>query len=153
VVSGVYVGDDVLGKLGHAGVSHWPPPWSWPRGSTWDDVGGVFNPGTRAMLAGNKPGGSISVALHEFGHAVDCALGNPSLRSEFAEAHRRALNLADPAGTNPRWDPFGYPGGAGGDEMFAEGFAVVVSGAQEMLGSAAAPRVVNEYFGKLIGGL
>ena len=61
-------------------------PRGWGVNDTWDDVAGGYAPSVKTVMAGNTGrGGSVSVALHEYGHAVGDVLGfNESARLESA---------------------------------------------------------------------
>jgi hypothetical protein len=83
----------------------------------------VHDPNHRALLVGHdKSSGSVAVALHEFGHALDHALGRPSEAPAFAEVQARVLPLIHrTAPTSVEY--YAQPGAAGKQELFGEGLA------------------------------
>lgn len=89
-------------------------PRGWPEGKTWDDVPGATRTPTHRVILGGPPENSPLVSLHEPGHALDHALGEPSHSPEF-----RALY--DKLGT--LYPYLRQPGDAGREETFAQGFS------------------------------
>lgn len=63
-----HIGDGGVVKLDRMERLKGVQPRGWSEGSMWDDVGGCY--GNNWVLVGNARGGSVSVALHEAGHAV-----------------------------------------------------------------------------------
>ncbi len=115
-------------------------PRGWPPGATWDRAEGLYDPDKRAAVVtefsedegGNKtrvdPKRLRGVALHEYGHGVDRALGANfgryperlfSQSTEFREAH--AADVA--SGLPPGYKYYTQEGDAGPEEAFAECFA------------------------------
>lgn len=95
-------------------------PRGWPAGSTFDDVAGVYMPGNRQLLIGNKPHGCVSLSNHEFGHALDDAAGKLSDSHDFRVAatkitHSKAFSVT------PYMNAAGNPTGWT-SEFFAEGY-------------------------------
>ncbi len=117
--------------FGNGSVADYKPevrgvqPRGWPPGKTWADVPGGYDPGTRHLMAGGgQAHGSTSLALHEGGHAVDMALGQPSLDVDFVLLHSAA--------TKQDVSPyFAQAGAAGLSETWAEVFAAWVSTREE----------------------
>ena len=67
---------------------HGQQPRGYPAGSTWNDVAGVYMPGSKTAILGNTaPHGSSSLALHEGAHAIDHALGHASLEPAFGKVY------------------------------------------------------------------
>ncbi|WP_157181910.1 anthrax toxin lethal factor-related metalloendopeptidase [Nocardia testacea] len=123
---GIWLGDRSLLDLGHpawSAATRGGTPRGWPAGSTWHDVQGVHDPNHRALLVGHdKSSGSSNVALHEFGHALDHALGRPSQAPAFTEVHARVLPLVQRA-SPVSVDYYAQPGIAGKQELFGESVA------------------------------
>lgn len=133
---GVFVGSVSVSELDHLDDLKGERPRGWGEKDTWDDVDGVFRPGTMTIAVGhtaNADHRDHSAAEHEFGHALDQALGNVAMREnplsgdrraslspEFEALHKRMAAVAGP-GINPY---FLQPGDAGPVEFFAEAFAV-----------------------------
>jgi hypothetical protein len=95
-------------------------PRGWAEGKTLDDLTGVKMGGSggSVWLAGGGSGEDEGVALHEYGHAVDAALGYPSRNNaQFIEFHDNMTKLGD-------MNPYFVQGGtdAGRSEWFAEKF-------------------------------
>ncbi|WP_147471496.1 anthrax toxin lethal factor-related metalloendopeptidase [Nocardia stercoris] len=89
-------------------------PRGWPPGQTWDNVPGLYRTTTHQVALGSKgEHDTLSLALHETGHAFDAALGTASESAEFRQLYDRMDGL------NPY---FAQPGDAGRSETFAEGF-------------------------------
>ena len=144
--AGIYIGNRPITELGYD-TSHLGSPRGWPPGSRWADVGGVYIPAEPTMLVGSK--GGPDTALHEFGHAVDDALGDPSQGKVFAELHGQIAKCA-------RLEPYlTQLNGAGQEELFAEAFAWrYESGSHETFqGSKAAATLLRRYFDRLEGSL
>ena len=77
----------------------------------------MYDPNTRRLLI-NSDGrsASVSVPLHEFGHAADTAYGDLSAQPEWSATQQR---VAHEMGTNPNWNHYyNHP-----QEFFAESFA------------------------------
>lgn len=116
---GIYIGDRPLPDLDQAGDLRGVRPRGHPAGSTWDKVGGAYRSKSTKALIASAPSGSESVAAHEFGHALDDALGNASNKKSF-----RAIVLdAQKAGMSPYYM---QPGVAGQEETWAEAYAAWV---------------------------
>lgn len=93
-------------------------PRGWPPGVTWDDIPGTFEPSKRYLLLGGGEHGSISLGLHETGHAINFLLGINN-GAELIEHHVRLYDKF----TDPYFRQGGPGGFAGRDEMFAESVA------------------------------
>ncbi|MET9030904.1 hypothetical protein ABZW96_35650 [Nocardia sp. NPDC004168] len=120
-------------------------PRGWSAGSTWEDVGGAYDPQHRAVLVGHGRGRSYVTALHEFGHALDDALYFPSEQPAFSEVHARVLPLIQQ--TSPKAaEYYAQPNDVGKAELFAEGFAWFHTKQSRFLGSAAAGRYLADYY-------
>lgn len=67
-------------------------PRGWSPGSTWGEVGGVYDPVLKQAFIGNTVGhGSTDIALHEFSHAIDHALLIESGSGKFLEVYSAVL--------------------------------------------------------------
>lgn len=87
-------------------------------GMTWDDVPGLFDTHSKKVILGQgKNEGTINMALHEFGHAVDHASGPLKLSNhpEFVKLYSRVRRQLCPH--------LRQAGDAGREETFAELFA------------------------------
>jgi hypothetical protein len=109
-------------------------PRGWEDGKTWSDVDGAYRANTRTMVAGASSasqhrGEHGQPALHEFGHALDHAVGtllqqdDPNFPDraasdpEWRKVHAQVVNAA------PDINPyFKQAGQAGPVEMWAEAF-------------------------------
>lgn len=134
-LGGIWLGGISLFNFGHPAipaVKRGNMPRGWPPGSSWDDVGGVYSNEYRAVLVRNsgRPSGSLNLALHEFGHAVDYALGNPSQAPAFTELHRSVLPLIQKLTDPESVSIYAQAGRRGKLELFAEGFAWLYNGEQ-----------------------
>ena len=146
---GIYVGAGPITGLGYSSSSFDQPPRGWPPGTSWADVPGVFDPAGPALLLGTGAHGSTNLALHEFGHAADAALGSPSQGKVFGRLH-------DEIDRRVRLDPYyTQPGGAGEQEFFAEAFAwrYGAGGHETFQGSRPAATLIRRYFDRLEGSL
>lgn len=101
-------------------------PRGWCRGSTWAQPSGIFRPSLKQAIVTNKGNlGSVSVGLHEFGHAFDYADRTSLLDAEWRDVHAKAKR----SGAIKRFWPstggryYKQPGSAGREEFFAETFA------------------------------
>lgn len=107
-------------------------PRGWPPGKTWDDIAGCAEGGT-VFLGSGPPYGSVSIALHESGHAFDYALGLKSRQKErfshqpeFVAARKAFMDAIEEYGA--KVDPYFKQEGDGGlEETWAEAFSVVVN--------------------------
>lgn len=96
-------------------------PRGYGEGDTWSTVAGAYAPDKKYILAGSGQSGSVSLAIHETGHALDHVLGYASRRPDFIEQHKRIYSKLG------SYEAQGGPGGeAGCSELFAEGFAYVL---------------------------
>ncbi|HEY8353953.1 MAG TPA: hypothetical protein VIK69_02960 [Methylophilaceae bacterium] len=110
-------------------------PRGWPPGMTWDIVPGAYSPKEKAVVAGVGRHGSVSVALHELGHAVGDLLGYND-HPDLIQAHKEVFEKLKP------YHQQDGPGGvAGRQEMLAEGFATYL-----ILGRKMAVRMFGELF-------
>jgi SPP1 gp7 family putative phage head morphogenesis protein len=95
-------------------------PRGWPEGMTWDIVPGGYDRKQKHVIAGNGSHGSVSLLLHEYGHAVGHTLGY-DYDQRLIDIHTEIF---------PKLIPYlqqGGPGGkAGVEELLAEGFADTV---------------------------
>jgi hypothetical protein len=110
-------------------------PRGWHEGATYRDVAGVFSPTILAFAVGHTPnreGEKHTAAEHEFGHALDYAIGSnreqrghddrASHTAEWRALHDRVLANHGP-GLSPY---FQQEGDAGRHEFWAEAFAIWV---------------------------
>ncbi|GAA0989213.1 hypothetical protein GCM10009551_045730 [Nocardiopsis tropica] len=146
---GISIGQAPLTRL-PGGEPLQTPPRGWPAGSSWDDVAGVWVPGTRRLLIStSRDSASVSVALHEFGHATDQAHGDLSSEHRWQALHRTTTGaLSGTAGYNTYYDE--------PDEWWAESFAAWCLGWDEMvahcLGNDQVARLLWDYFETRMGG-
>jgi hypothetical protein len=109
-------------------------PRGWGEGQTWDIVPGLHSGSDKLVLAGNEGRhGATSLLLHETGHALDFAwrptqtvggyYARASLTPQFREAYTAAVQAGD-----IRTPYLLQGGGAGEQEAFAEGVAVLLRG-------------------------
>lgn len=117
--------------------------------STWAHAPGVYYSGTRRLIINSgAASASVSVPLHEFGHAADDAYGTLSQSPEWSAAAQSARSAI---GGRPGWNPyFDNP-----KEFWAEGFACWTKGGDSMLnltaGEADAAKTLKEYFNGVFG--
>ena len=113
----VHLGDSPMTELNGNADMKGITPRGWPPDVTWDTVPGSFNTFHNAVSAGKGRHGSVSLALHEYGHAVGHNFGIDS-SSEWAAIHASSHDSLDP------YLQQGGPGGfAGRQEFWAESFA------------------------------
>jgi len=117
----VYIGEGPVTGIDDMGHLKGVQPRGWPPGSTWDQVGGLFNPQNNRVVVGTgMVDGSKSTILHEMGHAVDRLLDDLSNR-------RVGWLESDHIRLFPKLNQYLQQGGPGGRvgmaEMFAETFA------------------------------
>ncbi|WP_344613341.1 hypothetical protein [Dactylosporangium salmoneum] len=160
---GIWIGESGVPDLDDAHDLAGEQPRGWTAGSTWAEVGGAFRPDRRQLLIGrtaNSVHRGGHTATHEFGHALDRALGNPSHGAEWGAIHQEALR-----GTylSPYYR---QEGGAGEQEFFAEAVSSWASARQFPPGSAQRSTVfmaqlqvppgladrIDAYFERLLGG-
>lgn len=97
-------------------------PIDWPKGKTWDDVAGTYDPPSRRLLLGKGEHGSVSMALHETGHAVAWLL-NYKCAQEVEDAQNKNWHELDHYYKQQRGKC-----GQGCDELWAETVACVLMG-------------------------
>lgn len=122
---GIFVGDSYIPDLDSLGYLRDEQPRGWTPGSTFAQVAGVYSPSDRVVAIGkHRHHGSHSVALHEFGHGADDALGkalgpggHASDFPAFVAVHNQLRELGD---AEPY---FLQAGDAGRSEAWAEAFA------------------------------
>ncbi|MBD0693794.1 anthrax toxin lethal factor-related metalloendopeptidase [Streptomyces sp. CBMA123] len=106
-----------------------------------DHVPGMYIPGQRRLLVNSAAKTPSSVAVHEFGHAVDEAYGNLSRQPEWLHVQQQVM---DRIGNNPRLTPYiRQP-----HEYFAEAFNqwTVKRLERFTFGDREAARLLEEYF-------
>lgn len=135
---GIYVGSTGVPDLDH--LDHLKEdgegPRGWHEGATYDDVNGLFQPGTFTVAIGhtaNADGKGHSAAEHELGHALDHAIAarrsallelGVDPRGESYSARWRALHTRVVDNAQVRLSPyFRQEGDAGPQELWAEAFA------------------------------
>ncbi|WP_282780016.1 MULTISPECIES: hypothetical protein [unclassified Nocardia] len=90
-------------------------PRGWPANTTWDDVPGLHDLSTHRVVLGDRGDhGSVSLAVHEVGHAFDRALLDASDSDDFRQ-------LYDKLGSMMPY--YAQPGSAGRQETLAESLA------------------------------
>lgn len=103
-------------------------PRGWKRG-TWDDVGGMYDSGSKEILAGKTlNSGSASTVLHEAGHAIG-ELGGYDNLPEVIAAHNEFFDRTSSPEDAAYYDYFrqgGRGGLAGREEFFAESLAQTI---------------------------
>lgn len=144
--SGIYVGNGGVAELlpEYFKETANNKPRGWHEGATYHDIAGVFSPTIFAFAVGHTPnreGAEHTAAEHEFGHALDFAIGSggrkygydnrASHTEEWEGLHDRVLANHGP-GLSPY---FQQPGGAGRQEFWAEAFAVWVRAYRNALAS------------------
>lgn len=90
------------------------------EGGTWDRVAGCYDNSGRQVIAGVGAHASVSLALHEFGHAVGDSLGLDY--SDELITHHQRLH----AKLQPYLQQDGPGGYAGRQELLAEGLALAI---------------------------
>ncbi len=135
-------------------------PRGWPPGSTWQQVPGAYSPSDKAVVIATRAGpgggrevfptgarhGSVSLAAHEAGHAVDAARGYESRSDrDFIAAYDSDLARGNMA------DYYTQAGDAGRSEAYAESYAYFVSGDPNGRGAAQFPALM-EYWRQRYGG-
>jgi hypothetical protein len=145
---GISIGDKPISQL-PGGETLTGAPRGWPPGSSWDDVAGVYLPGSRRLLI-NSSGlsASVSVPLHEFGHGADAAYGDLSSQSDWQGVQGNVLKTI---GNDPNWSHYyDHP-----QELFAEGFASWAKGGDALknlaLGNAQVAKTMEDYFERTFG--
>ena len=127
--------------LGSPGLAKKRPP-GWKRG-TWKDVrGGYFSRGDEAkvLINVNKTGGSASVGLHEYGHAIGDKLGL-NLAPEL-----RAANIRNLDNLPSYFTQGGRRGTRGRREMLAESTAMWHKPIGNLTGKQRVAAFVDEDF-------
>jgi hypothetical protein len=141
---GIYVGDGPVGELGYK-LPDSTVPSSWPFGTSPGDLPGMFDPAGAALLLGTGRHGCVNLALHEFGHAADTALGYPSWGKVFKQLYWQIEEQV--------WFPphMTLPNGRGRQELFAEAFAWRYDSVDRnaFMGSGAAATLLRRYFDRL----
>lgn len=145
---GISIGDEPINQL-PGGETLTGAPRGWPAGSSWGDVAGVYLPGARRLLI-NSSGvsASVSVPLHEFGHAADAAYGDLSSQSGWQAVQD---NVTKSIGNDPNWmHYYDHP-----QELFAESFASWAKGGDALknlaLGNAQVAKTMEDYFEREFG--
>jgi hypothetical protein len=120
-------GTDMTGLDSNFGLKN-TRPRGWTHGSTWEDVAGAYSPENKAVCAGwvkDGMAGSVSVMLHEYGHAIGDVMkinDSPALIEHHKRLYKRLNSYLQQEG----------PGGlAGRQELLAEGVAVTVKFGRE----------------------
>lgn len=125
---GIFVGDSMIVDLDSLGYLRGEQPRGWSPGSSFASVPGVYDPAKGVVAIGHahKGHGSQSVALHEFGHGADEAIGKKlnldgGIRASQSPEFRTVHGLLRRAGDAK---PYVLQAGdAGLSEAWAEGFA------------------------------
>lgn len=132
--TGVWLGSKPVSELDHAEDLADKRPRGWGENDTWGDVDGAFRSHSNTLIAGvskqsQRRGEHGQPALHEFGHALDNAVGD-LLRQDDLNAPRVASE--DPAwvaiwkqvvAAAPDMNPYFRQASGGAEEMWAEAFA------------------------------
>ena len=119
----VLIGDKTVPEF--PGMEIWrdQPPRGWPDGMRWNDVPGCYDVAGRRLIlgGGGASQGSESLALHEYGHAVDHLFGSLSGSQRFRGFHEAFIDIL------PDYLVQDGPGDvAACQELFAESFALAV---------------------------
>ncbi|MFI8459938.1 hypothetical protein, partial [Kitasatospora sp. NPDC085464] len=104
-------------------------------------IPGMYVPGQRRLLVNSTAETPTSVAVHEFGHAVDEAYGNLSRQPEWLHVRQQAL---DRIGNNPHLDEYRRQS----HEYFAEAFNHWTAGTLDQFtyGDRVAAQILEGYF-------
>lgn len=99
-------------------------PRGWHSGATWQDVDGVYSANERLLISGWGPTKSHKrveeTTTHEFGHALDAAMGHRSLWEDWDGIYNGIVYAGGKApGFNPYFEQEGH---AGREEFWAESF-------------------------------
>ncbi|MEV6259063.1 hypothetical protein ACIHAX_37020 [Nocardia sp. NPDC051929] len=116
--AGIWLGHGSVLELGHPFFS--PEKGFAGESKPGDDALGAYNTQFKSMLVGGSPGMYSTISRHELGHALDHALGWPSLSPAFTEVHREVLRLIKKR--DPEIAAHFAAEGRGQEELFAEGF-------------------------------
>jgi hypothetical protein len=129
--AGIFLGSKPISQLDESQDLQQEQPRGWGEGDTFDLVDGAYRPSTRTLLVGvsvksQHRGEHHQPALHEFGHALDRAVGaalgkgaaySASEGDDWRKIWREAVDAS------PKMSPyFKQDGDAGPAEMWAEGF-------------------------------
>lgn len=110
--AGMFIGDGAITDLSAQGRAlKGLQPRGWTPGSTFDEVAGVYMPADRQLLIGSKPHGSVSLSNHEFGHALDHALGQISSNSHDFRVAATKLTHSKVLSVTPYMNAAGNPTG------------------------------------------
>lgn len=156
---GIWLDETGVSGMDHSHDLAGGTPRGWGDGKTFDDVNGVYRPAQRVMLVGrtaNSDHRGDNTATHEFGHALDAALGGPSKEGDWGDLHEKAL-------AQPHLSPYYRQAGhAGVEEFWAEAFSAWVTARQRRPGfdtratyivrlnvSAALGDEIHDYFTQL----
>jgi hypothetical protein len=137
----------VITDGGVGGVKSWPGGAKTFDGRDWGNVGGAFSSATHTVYLGDTSrSGSVSTALHEFGHGLDWATGNTSSTPAFMA---KARTIKRDTKVNPyfRLGPFPQK------ELFAESFAMHASGKGNRLLDLSSHKGVATYLENLFTSL
>ncbi|MEV6431109.1 hypothetical protein [Nocardia sp. NPDC051463] len=145
---GIWLGDTAVTEFGHPTIKFKGTPEGWHEGQTWSDVPAVYSHMDRALLVGKTDQRfKEEAALHEFGHAVDHALGSPSHKRGFSRIYAQVMPIID--ALDPDGARYFGPSNPGGkDELFASGLAWFYHNpdAAEFSNSSDVARHLKNYF-------
>ncbi len=128
---GIWVGSAPVTQMARSRDLRDEQPRGWDKGDTFENVNGVYRSHQRTVSIGltnntlRRPGGTADTARHEFGHALDDALGDRDHTEASSNADWRDLHERIKADAGPRLSPYyRQPGQAGAQEFWAEAFHI-----------------------------
>jgi HK97 family phage portal protein len=124
-LNGVYVGKGSVPDLDDMEHLRNVQPRGYASGTSWEQSGGCYSPSKNVAVIGTVKSRSVSVALHEYGHAAGQNLGYDNDKRLIA-IHKKLYRQGK---LSPYYRQGGPGGEAGRQELFAEGFAAVVKNA------------------------
>lgn len=156
---GITVGKTPISDM-PGGIKLAGTPPGYPPNQTWADVAGMYRQDTRRLVinSGMKHR-SGSLALHEFGHAVDDAYGGVSGHADFLDLHKQVLQTVEdnhiPMTVGKNANEF-HPYFKSPVEFWAEGFGAYTRGDETTLMklSGSSPEMeakLKDYYHGILG--